>query len=151
MEEKKVTIMDKVRPDLLVPPHVVDKLFHLVKGEKRPDASELEQMAAHLTECAYCRTLLIVLLSTEQEYERLKDPTETSARELLAQVAEIHLAAESVDYEQIGAYAEAIVAEGKEDADKQFSVLADHIKKCSGCKTILEEILDFLNETETAE
>ncbi len=148
MKEKRATVMDKVRPDLLVPPHIVDKLFHLVTGEKQPDPSQLEQMAAHLTECSYCRTMLIVLLSTEQEYERLNHPDETCAHDLLTQVAEIHLTAETLNYEQIGAYAEAIVAEGKENANRRFSVIAAHIKKCSVCQTLLEETLDFLNEAE---
>lgn len=151
MKEKKAAIMDKVHPDMLVPPHVVDRLFHLVMGEKRPDPSQLEQIATHLTECSYCRTMLIVLLSTEQEYERLNDPTETSAHNLLTQVEEIHRTAETLDYEQIGAYAEAIVATGRENADERFSILAEHVKRCSTCQAILEQILDFFQETEETE
>jgi hypothetical protein len=148
MEEKKATVMDKISPDLLEAPHVVDKLFQLVMGEKKTDPSQLEQIAAHLTECSYCRTTLIVLLSAEQEYERLNDPTRTSAHDLLSQLGEIHLTAETLNYEQMGAYAEAIVAEGKEDADRRFSVIAAHIKACSVCQALLEEILDALNEAE---
>ena len=146
MKEKKATVMDKVHPDLLVPPHVVDKLLLLITGEKQPDPSQLEQMVAHLTECSYCRTMLIVLLSADQEYERSNSPTESTAHKLLTQVAKIHFAAEPVNYEQIGAYAEAIIAEGRESADKQFSVCAEHIKRCSVCQAILEEMSDFLKE-----
>ena len=40
MKDKKAAIMDKVHPDLLVPPHIVDKLFQLVAGEWRPDPTE---------------------------------------------------------------------------------------------------------------
>ena len=52
MKENLAGIMDKVHPDMLVPPHIVDELFHLVEGEKQPDPSQLEQMAAHLAECS---------------------------------------------------------------------------------------------------
>jgi hypothetical protein len=148
MKENIAGVMDKVRPDMLVPPHIVDKLFHLVTGEKQPDSSQLEQMTAHLAECSYCRTMLIVLFSVEQEYERLNEPDETSAHDLLRQLGEIHLAAETLDHEQIGAYAETIVAEGKKEADKRFSILAKHINRCSICHTLLEELLDSLNEAE---
>ncbi len=98
MKDKKAAIMDKVHPDLLVPPHIVDKLFQLVAGEWRPDPAQQEQLAA------------------------------------------------AQEYEQMGAYAEAIVAKGREEADKHFPVLADHIKRCPGCKSTLEAILAFLNE-----
>src|SRR5436305_9512840 len=111
MEEKKATIMDKVRPDLLVPPHIVGNLIHLVLGEWQPDPAQQEQLIAHLTECSYCRTSLIVLLSAEQEYEKLNSSPESSARNLLARFVTIHHEIEAKDYEQMGAYAEAIVAE----------------------------------------
>src|SRR5437588_6800862 len=65
MKEKKATIMDKVRPDLLVSPHIVSELIHLVLDNWQPDLAQQEQLIAHLTECLYCRTALIVLLSVE--------------------------------------------------------------------------------------
>lgn len=37
MEDKKATIIDNVSPDLLVSPHIVSELFHLVMGEWQPD------------------------------------------------------------------------------------------------------------------
>jgi hypothetical protein len=148
MEDKKVTIMDKVRPDLLVPPHIVGKLFHLVAGEWQPDPSQQEQIVVHLTECSYCRTSLIVLLSAEQEYERLDSYPEAPARNLLTQFVSIHHEIEAKDYEHMGAYAEALISEGREKADKRFHVLAEHIRKCSSCKSTLEETLAFLNELE---
>jgi len=142
MKDKKAAIMDKVHPDLLVPPHIVDKLFQLVAGEWRPDPAEQEQLAAHFMECPYCRTALIVLLSAEPEEEG----SESSVRSLLTRFVAIHHEIEAQEYEQMGAYAEAIVAKGREEADKHFPVLADHIKRCPGCKSTLEAILAFLNE-----
>jgi hypothetical protein len=69
MAGKKVSVKDKVRPDLLLPPHIVDTLIRLVLGEWQPAPSQQEQLVVHLTECTYCRTALIVLLSADQEYE----------------------------------------------------------------------------------
>lgn len=146
MKEKKATIMDKVRPDLLVLPHIVGELIRLVLGEWQPDPAQQEQLVAHLTGCPYCRTALIVLLSAEQEYEKLNSPPESPARNLLTRFVTIHHEIEAKDYEQMGAYAEAIVAEGREKADKRFPLLAQHIERCPSCKSTLEETLTFLNE-----
>ena len=95
--------------------------------------------------------MLIVLLSIEQEYERLNEPGETHAHDLLTQIAEIHLTAETLNYEQIGAYAEALVTEEKKEAARRFPVIAAHIKKCSVCQALLEEVLDSLYEPERTE
>ena len=146
MEENKATVMDKVRPDLLVPPHIVGKLFHLVAGEWKPDASQQEQLVVHLTECHYCRTALIVLLSADQGYERLNSSPETPAHNLLMQFVTIHHEIEVQDYEHMGAYAEAIIAKGREEADKCFPILAGHVKRCSSCASTLKDTLAFLNE-----
>ncbi len=148
MEEKKATVMDKVRPDLLVAPHIVGQLVHLVVGEWQPDPSQQEQLVVHLTECPYCRTALIVLLSADHEYERLNSSPEAPARNLLTQFVTIHHEIEAQDYEHMGAYAEAIIAKGREEADKRFPVLAEHVRRCSSCTSTLEEILTFLNEPE---
>ena len=146
MKDKKAAIMVKAHPDLLMPPHVVDKLFQLVAGEWQPDPTEQEQLAAHFMECPYCRTALIVLLSAEQEYEKMNDYPEVSARNLLARFVTIHREIEAQEYERMGAYAEAIVAKGREKAEKRFPILAEHIRRCSSCKSTLEETLAFLNE-----
>ena len=148
MEGKKVSVKDKVRPDLLLPPHIVDTLIRLVLGEWQPAPSQQEQLVVHLTECPYCRTALIVLLSADQEYERLNSSSEAPARNLLTQFVTIHHEIEAQDYEHMGAYAEAIIAKGREEADKRFPVLAEHVRRCSSCTSTLEDILAFLNEPE---
>jgi hypothetical protein len=148
MENKKATIKDKVSPELLVSPHIMSELFYVVMGEWRPDSSQQEQLVRHLRECDYCRTSLIVLLSAEQEYERLNGYPETPVRDLLTQFVTIHHEIAIHDYEHMGAYAEAIKAIGRKEADKRFLVLAGHIRRCSSCKSWLEETLAFLNEPE---
>jgi hypothetical protein len=148
MEEKKVTIIDKVHPDLLKLPHILGKLIHLVIGAWLPDLSQQEQLVVHLTECPYCRTALIVLLSPDYEFERLNSSPEAPVHNLLTQFVTIHHEIEAQDYEHMGAYAEAIIAQGREEANKCFSVISEHVRRCSRCKSTLEETLAFLNEPE---
>ena len=88
------------------------------------------------------------LLSAGQEYERSNSYPEGPARNLLMRFVTIHHEIEAQEYEQMGAYAEAIVAEGREEADKRFPILAEHIRRCPGCKSTLEETVAFLNEHE---
>ena len=151
MEDKKIGVKDKVHPDLLIPPHIVDKLFQLLAGEWQPDNTQQEQLAAHLMECHYCRTALIIRLAAEQEDERSYSSFESSARYLFTRFVAIHHEIELQDYELFGAYAEAIVVEGQEKADRRFPRLAEHMKRCRSCKTTLEEILAFLNEPRKAD
>ena len=148
MKGKKANVLYKIHPDLLVAPHIVGKLTDLVVGEWRPDPPQQEQLIAHLAECPYCRTALIVLLSAEQEYDRVNNYPEAPVHNLLNQFVTIHHEIEVQEYEHIGAYAEAIVAEGREAADKRFPVLAEHIRRCPSCKSTLEETIAFLNEPE---
>ena len=146
MAGKKGSVKDKVRPDLLLPPHIVDTLIRLVLGEWQPAPSQQEQLVVHLTECPYCRTALIVLLSVDQGYERLNSSPEAPAHNLLMQFVTIHHEIEVQDYEHMGAYAEAIIANGREEADKRFPVLAEHVKRCSSCASTLKDTLAFLSE-----
>ena len=52
-------------------------------------------------------------------------------------------------YEQIGAFAEVVVASGRSCAELRFSALAVHLKTCSICTTALQATLDFLNKPTT--
>ena len=87
------------------------------------------------------------MLATEQKEERMNSYPEESLHTLLTQFVTIHHEIVAQDYEQMGAYAEAILAEGREEADKRFLVLAEHIRKCPGCTSTLDETLDFLNDS----
>ncbi|HLZ62872.1 MAG TPA: hypothetical protein VKR06_38480 [Ktedonosporobacter sp.] len=146
MEEKNAPVKDKIDPDLLVPPHMVGELIRLVTGEWRPDDAQQEQLIAHLIECQDCRIMLISLLSAEQE--QLVDPSEGSLQDILAQFVAIHHKIAGLGYEQMGAYAEAIVDQGQDEADKRFPLLVEHLRTCPTCKVFLEDILLFLRETD---
>jgi hypothetical protein len=150
MKERNATLMDKISPDLLVAPHIVDKLVHLVAGKWQPDSSQQEQLIAHFIECSYCRTAFIVLLFAEQKYERSSGNLTASITELITCFVSIYHKIESWDHEYIGAYAEAIIAVGKEEADKRFSRLAEHIKGCRRCHSAVEDTLTFLKESESS-
>ena len=151
MNENKASVIDKVHPYLLAPPHIVDKLIDLVGGDWQPDSSQQEELVVHLTDCSHCRTALIVVLSAAQEYEKLNDYPEVPIHNLLDRFVTIHHEIEAQEYEHLGAYAEAIIAQGREEADKHFPILAEHIRKCPSCKSTLEETLAFLNEAEKAD
>ena len=148
MEDKHATIKDEVIPDLLVSPHIVNELLHIVMGEWQFDSTQQEHMVEHLSGCEYCRKALLVLLSADQEYEMSNNNTESQAHNLLTQFETIHHEIAVHDYEQMGAYAEAIKAEGRKKADKRFPVIAEHIRKCASCRSWLNETLAFLNESE---
>ncbi len=148
MTKNKAAVMERIHPDLFITPHVADKLVDLVTGEWQPDESQCEQLVTHLTECYPCRTTLVVLLSAMQQDEKPRSSTQVFIGSLLTRLANINHIIESQEYEQIGGYAETIIAKGRKEADKRFPTLAEHIKSCSSCKTTLEETLMFLKEFE---
>lgn len=151
MEDKHATIKDEVIPDLLVSPHIVNELFHIVMGERHIDSTQQEQIVEHLSACEYCRKGMLVLLSADQEYEMSNNSTDKTALNLLTQFETIHHEIAVHDYEQMGVYAEAMKAEGRNKADKRFPVLAEHIRRCASCRSWLKETLDFLNESEESD
>src|SRR5260221_6057987 len=115
MKEDNATVMSKINPDLLVPPHVLPVLMELIGGEKHQALSQQEQLLTHLAICHYCRTAVVVLLSAAQEYDRRNNDPEEPTRDLLIRFANISReieAYEAREFERRGAYAEAIMAEG---------------------------------------
>lgn len=150
MKQKKSSVLDKIRPDLLVPPHIVDKLFHLFTDEWQPDKVQQEELVTHLTECSYCRTLLITLLTATQKYEKSSGNPDPFLSDLITRFVHIHHEIASQEYEQMGAYAEAIVAMEEKEADRRFPQLAEHIRTCPDCRAILKETLAFLRESKEA-
>jgi hypothetical protein len=145
MEERSASITEK-HPALLVPPHIMDKLIGLILGEWIPSPQEKKHLVAHLIICEYCRTALIILLFAVKKQEPLNKTSETDVDEILAQFVNIHHEIEELEYERMGAYAEALTAEGKEKAEKRFPVLAKHVGKCASCKFLLGEMLSFLTD-----
>jgi hypothetical protein len=48
--------------------------------------------------------------------------------------------------EKLAQYAEVMVAHGQEKVEKTFPRLANHLKACSACTSVVEDMLAFLNE-----
>ncbi len=149
MTKDKAAVMEKVHPNLFLTPHVADKLVDLVIGEWQPDELQYEQLATHVTECEPCRTVLAVLLSAMRQDEKPRSSTEVFIETLLSQLADINHKIQAQEYEQMGEYAEAVIAKGKKQADKRFPVLVEHIKNCSTCRSTLEETLIFLRASQS--
>jgi hypothetical protein len=151
MKEDDTTIISEVGPDLFVPPHVLPLLMELFAGERQQVASQQEQLLGHLATCHYCRTAVVFLLSTEQEYDRRNNDREEPARDLVMRFVNISReieAREAHEIERMGAYAEAIVSEGRERAAQRFPDVVTHLRICPDCCSALEATVAFLTEAE---
>jgi hypothetical protein len=93
------------------------------------------------------------LLSYELEYNRRSEYPEDPTRDLLMLFANISHkieAREARESECMGAFAEAIVAEGQERAAQRFPDVATHLSICSDCCSVLEAtVASVIGEEET--
>ena len=143
-------------PDLLVPPHVLTRVFDVCVGAGDPAPGQQEHLVAHLGGCPYCRTAVIAQLCIAQVADRRSGNDDSQAGQVLGQFAHIHRAleaaayertrAEAAAYERMGAYAEAIHALGRAaaDEDPRFAALAAHVASCPDCQASLDGTLAFL-------
>ena len=151
---KKVNVAKAITefgPDLLVSPHVLPLLMELFAGDIQQALSQQEQLLAHLKTCHYCRTAVMVLLSYVQEYDHRNNNPEEPTRDLLARFASISRAIdarEAQEFERLGAYAEAIVAYGREKAAQRFPDVAAHLKICTDCYSAIEATVASLTDEE---
>jgi hypothetical protein len=131
-------------PDLLVSPHIVRELMNIEAGKCHPEAVNQERMIAHLVECPFCETALLVLIYAEREQDRPSDEHEMSAEELLTRFMTLKQANETKKYEERGAYAEALVTAGPEKAAQLFPEFAEHLKQCAACEAAVDDLIAFL-------
>lgn len=151
MREDNVAAISGIGPDLFLPPHILPLLTELFAGEKQQAISQKEQMVSHLVTCHYCRTAVMVLLGIVQEYDRRNNNSEEPARNLLVSFASISReieASEAREYERLGAYAEAIVYEGRDNANLRFPDVAAHVRICPDCYSELEDTVSSIIESE---
>jgi hypothetical protein len=151
MKEDNAKVITAVGPDLLVPPHVLPLLMELFAGDRQQALSQQEQLLAHLATCHYCRTAVMVLLSYAQEYDHRNNNPEEPTRDLLTRFADISRAIEAreaQEFERLGVYAEAIVAEGREKAAQRFPDVAGHLKICPDCRSAVDATVAFISGTE---
>jgi hypothetical protein len=148
MNKDRATVMSEVGPDLFVSPHVLSVLMELFAGDRQQALSQQEQLLAHLATCHYCRTAVVVLLSIAQEYDRRNNDPEEPAHDLLVRFANISDKIEAYEYERLGAYAEAIAAEGRDKAELCFPDVVAHLKNCPDCCLVLEATMTFITDSE---
>lgn len=151
MKEDNATVISEIGPDLFVPPHVLPVLMELFAGERQQVLSQQEQLLAHLATCHFCRTAVVVLLGLAQEYDRRNNDPEEPAHDLLVRFANISRAIEAREareFERLGAYAEAIAAEGRDRADLRFPDVAAHLRICPDCRSALEATVSSITESE---
>jgi len=148
MIEDNAKVVYEVDPDLFVPPHVLPLLMELFAGERQQVLSQQEQLLTHLAVCHYCRTAVVILLGVAQEYDRRNNDSEEPAHDLLVRFADISRTIEAREHEQLGAYAEAIVAEGRDKADLRFPHVAVHLRTSPDCRSALEATVAFITEPE---
>jgi len=146
MKDNNTTILSNIRPDLFEPPHILPAVMELFAGGNQQNLLQQEVSLTHLTTCHYCRAALMVLLDIAQEYDYRNNTTETVAHDLLVRIANIQSLIEAHMYEQLGAYAETLVAKGHDKANLRFPVIAAHLKICIDCRSMLEATIDFVTE-----
>src|SRR6266851_5062601 len=146
-EDNAAKVITVVGPDLLVPPHVLPLLMELFAGDREQALSQQERLLAHIATCHYCRTAVMVLLSYAQEYDHINNDSEKPTHELLTHFANISRAIETCEaqeFERLGVYAEAIVAEGRKKAARRFPSVATHLKICPDCRSAVDATVAFI-------
>lgn len=150
-KDNATEVIPGVDTDLLVAPHVLPLLMELFAGDRQLAHTQQEQLVAHLETCHYCRTAVMVLLSYAQEYDHINNNPEEPTRDLLARFAHISRvieACEAREFERLGAYAEAIVNEGRKKAARRFPDVAAHLKMCADCRSMIEATVAFISGAE---
>lgn len=148
MTEKIADIVGEVHSSLLEPPHVLRTLIEFMVGVRQHNFVQQEQqeLVAHVVACEYCRTAIIIMLTAAKEYEQSSEHPDTYVYDLLERFVGIHQKIQSLELEQMGAYAEALVAHKEEEANRRFPALAKHISTCPDCQAALEDTVAFLHE-----
>jgi hypothetical protein len=150
-ENTITTVMSKVDPDLCAPPHILPVLMELLGGDSQQDLSQQDQLFSHLATCHYCRTAVVFLLNVAQEYDRRNNDSEEPTRDLLMRFESISREAEAREarnFERMGAYADAVVAEGQERAAQRFPDVAAHLRICPDCCLAVKATVASITESE---
>ena len=145
----KFNVMDMIGigPDLLRLPHILPELVELFTGERQEIPGQQQNLTEHLTNCHYCRIAVMALLEVVQEYERVNNDSQEVSYNLLLRFAQISReidAQESYTFERQAAYSETYVFHGKDEAERRFKDVAEHLKICSGCRSIIDETIAII-------
>jgi hypothetical protein len=146
MKDDNATVLSNIGPDLFESPHILPALMELFAGEKQQTSLPQEHLLTHLTSCHYCQAAIVVLLDIAQEYDCRNNNSELLASNLRIRFVNIQSLIEAHKYELLGTYAEAIVAEGHDNANLRFPAVTAHLKICFDCRSMLEATVAFINE-----
>lgn len=144
MKQEQKASIDLICPDLLQSPHIVDELLHLLSGTLKLDSSAQKQLIAHYASCEYCRVFLVILLTAEQKYVCADEQREAAICAILEQFVAIDHKLMALDHEHLCAYAEAIVAEGREAAASSNPIQSQHVCVCKNCCAEVDDIIKFI-------
>ena len=124
------------------------RLAYLTAGTWQPTTGELEQLVDHIVACKDCRknleTFIIASIDADQ-------PENCPGAILPGFFAKIRHIIREIDMQNdISAYIETLEMQDLEEAEHQFPLLAEHLKKCKACQSLLEETLTLLHRAEGA-
>ena len=149
-DDNSTMVISEVGPDLLTSPHILPALIELFAGEQRAVPVLQEQLLDHLTICHYCRTAIIALLSAAWKHDHQNGAQKKAAHELLERFANISRKIEEREAhedERLGMFAEAIVNEGPDKAASQYPGMAEHLKICLDCRSVLDATVAYIRES----
>lgn len=115
--------------------HIESNLIDMAVGTWQPTSPEMDNLVDHLMGCLYCQVTLGVLLATQQNADKSENDAQRKALLLLAgAIREMQI------QDDICPYIDVLEAVGVEEANKQFPILASHLKRCKACRSEVEEI-----------
>lgn len=130
------------------PPHILPVLIDLVGGEGHPNAVEQEQILGHLAECVLCQDALRTLLAIEIERYSQICITDEQIRKLISRLS--NFIEKKQIQQDIPAYIEASELWGKEEAQKRYPGLAEHLQHCESCRLLVSGVQNLKREAEEA-
>jgi hypothetical protein len=135
MPGRKTQVLPETDPERLdMPPHVLPQLIDMMTGDWQPGPPDLELLLTHLVACLHCQIALATLIALELESNLSSEAAEALRKLLTRLTTIIH---ETQAQHALGAYIELFEAQGEDEANNKFPVLAHHLKRCKACQSTL--------------
>lgn len=131
--------------DLLKPPHVLSQFMDAIMGKQQLSSDQQEQRRKHLAECIHCQAFLGSYLVNRLEETETPDGPGAPVQELLTQLRRIMHETLAAD---VSAYADKLVKNGKEEANNQFPLFAEHLQSCQDCQLAVQDLQAWLRQLE---
>ncbi len=143
----KITRMlpETVFESLDMPPHALFQFTAMSLEDRHPTPDELDALLSHLVECLSCQLALGTLITLEL-VSGLPNEDYKTLRKLLSRVTGIIHKTQT--QEKLAAYIGVLEAQGAEEAQSTFPVLAEHLKHCKLCQDTIEGTRRLLRRAE---